>query len=258
MVVARQIKRLLNRDLSPLERRVPDGVRAYAVGDIHGRLDLFEAIVERIEADRAGWTGEVEVVLLGDYVDRGPDSAALLERLSAPLPGWARWTLLRGNHEQAMLDAIEGVGGRRMLRLWLDNGGCEAVRSYGVPAPIAYSDELDVIAEQLRARVPARHLELLRGLKLTHRIGDYLFVHAGIRPGVALDEQDERDLLWIRGEFLDNEGDHGCVVVHGHSITLEADERTNRIGIDTGAYATGRLTALALEGATRRFLSTAD
>lgn len=251
------MKRLLRRD-PPAPRRVPDGVRVYAIGDIHGRLDLFDSTVARIEANRAGWPGEVEVVLLGDYIDRGPDSAALLDRLSAPLPDWARWTLLRGNHEQAMLDAIEGVGGHRVLRLWLDNGGREAVRSYGVPAHVAYGDDLDAIAAALRAAVPGHHLELLRGLKLMRQIGDYLFVHAGIRPGVPIEAQNERDLLWIRNEFLDCRDDHGFVVVHGHSITVDADERDNRIGIDTGAFATGRLTALVLEGETRRYLSTVD
>lgn len=251
------MKRLLRRD-PPAPRRVPDGVRVYAVGDIHGRLDLFNSIVAHIEADRAGWRGEVEVVLLGDYIDRGPDSAALLERLAAPLPDWARWTLLRGNHEQAMLDAIEGTGGDRVLRLWLDNGGREAVRSYGVAVPVAYGDDPDAIAAELRARVPDHHLALLRRLKFMHRVGDYLFVHAGIRPGVAIEAQDERDLLWIRNEFLDCRDDHGFVVVHGHSITPDVTERDNRIGIDTGAFATGRLTAVVLEGATRRYLSTVD
>lgn len=255
--MSRQMTRLLRRDPS-IPRRAPVGVRVYAVGDIHARLDLFDAIVARVDNDRIGWPGRIEVVLLGDYVDRGPDSSALLDRLSAPLPAWAQWTLLRGNHEQAMLDAIDGAGGDRVLRLWLDNGGREALRSYGVGAPVAYGDDLDAIAAQLRARIPGRHVALLRGLKLTHRIGDYLFVHAGIRPGVPIEAQDERDLLWIRNEFLDCSDDHGCVVVHGHSISREADERHNRIGIDTGAFATGRLTALVLEGETRRYLSTMD
>lgn len=256
-MVARKIKRLLRREIAA-PRRVPDGLRLYAVGDIHGRLDLFDALVARIEADLAGWTGDVEMVLLGDYVDRGPDSAGLLDRLAAPLPSWARWTLLRGNHEQSMLDAIEGNGGDRALRLWLDNGGHEAVRSYGVAALIAYGDDLATIARRLRTRVPAAHVALLRRLKLWHRIGDYLFVHAGIRPGVAIEAQTERDLLWIRGEFLDCRDDHGCVVVHGHTIAPEPEERDNRIGIDTGAYSSGRLTALVLEGERRRFLSTFD
>jgi serine/threonine protein phosphatase 1 len=254
-MIARRIKRLLRRD-APTPACVPAGVRVYAVGDIHGRLDLFEAIVDRIETDRAGSADAVEVVLLGDYIDRGPDSAALLDRLSGALPSWARWTLLRGNHEQAMLDAIDGIDDERLVPRWLANGGCEAARSYGLPAHIAFGDDLDLLMKRLRARVPARHIALLRDLPLTHRIGDYLFVHAGIRPGVPLDAQDDRDLLWIRGEFLDCRDDHGCVVVHGHSITAQADERPNRIGIDTGAYVTGRLTAVVLEGTTRRFLST--
>jgi serine/threonine protein phosphatase 1 len=254
MVTAR-IKRLLRMERP--SRAVPDGVRVYAVGDIHGRLDLFDALVERIGRDRAGWSGEAEVVLLGDYIDRGPQSAELLDRLAGALPDWARWTVLRGNHEQAMLDAADGgPEARRVLRAWLDNGGRETLRSYGMSAIMAFSDDLDAIEAELRVRVPARHLNFLRRLKLTRRIGDYLFVHAGIRPGVALDAQAERDLLWIRDEFLDCREDHGCVVVHGHSITPTVTERDNRIGIDTGAYATGRLTALVLEGEGRRYLST--
>ena len=255
-MVARKLKRLLRIDRPP-GRRVPDGLRVYAIGDIHGRLDLFDALVRRIDADRAGWSGRVEIVLLGDYVDRGPDSAGLLDRLAGPLPRWASWTLLKGNHEQAMLDAIDGVGGLKTRRLWLDHGGREALRSYGVPGTVVLIDDLEAIAAALPV-VPTRHVELLRRLRLTHRVGDYLFVHAGIRPGVPIEAQEDRDLLWIRCEFLDSKDDHGCVVVHGHSITRDVAERDNRIGIDTGAYATGRLTALVLEGATRRYLSTQD
>jgi len=252
-MVADTIKRLLGR-----ERRthaVPEGTRVYAIGDVHGRLDLFETLVGRVREDAAG--GAAEIVLLGDYVDRGPDSAGLVERLVAPAPAWARWTMLRGNHEQAMLDAAgDGPDARRVLRVWLDNGGRETLRSYGTSAVVAYSDDLDVLDRELRARVPARHLDFLRRLPLSHRVGDYLFVHAGIRPGVALAAQEDRDLLWIREDFLDSRDDHGFVVVHGHSITRDVAERDNRIGIDTGAYATGRLTALVLEGETRRYLST--
>lgn len=249
------LKRLLRRE-TPVTRRVPANLRVYAVGDIHGRLDLFERLLRLIEADRADWTGTTEVVLLGDYIDRGPDSAAVLDLLARGLPGWATWTLLRGNHEQSMLDAIDGVGAGHVLRAWLEYGGRETLRSYGAPPHIALGDDEAAIVSDLRARVPAAHLKLLRNLKLSRTTGDYLFVHAGIRPGVALAAQDERDLLWIRGEFLDCRDDHGCVVVHGHSITRDVIERPNRIGIDTGAYASGRLTALVLEDSRRRYLAT--
>ena len=249
------LKRLLRRDEAAM-RRVPDGMRVYAVGDVHGRLDLFDRLLARIEADRKRWPGAAEVVLLGDYVDRGPDSAAMLERLAGGMPDWADWTLLKGNHEQAMLDSFDGDA--RALRAWLEYGGRETLRSYGTSVRVALGDDMAAIVAELRTRVPAAHVELLRRLELTRRIGDYLFVHAGIRPGVALEAQEARDLLWIRSEFLDCKDDHGCVVVHGHSITREVTERTNRIGIDTGAYASGRLTALVLEGNTRRYMATDD
>lgn len=249
------LKRLLRRDAA-VTRRVPEGKRVYAVGDVHGRLDLFDKLLARLETDRRRWPGGAEVVLLGDYVDRGPDSAAVLDRLSAGMPDWADWTLLRGNHEQAMLDSIDGD--RRALRAWLDYGGRETLRSYGAPARVSLGNDDEAIVAELHARVPAAHIDLLRRLELTRRIGDYLFVHAGIRPGVALEAQEPRDLLWIRSEFLDSRNDHGCVVVHGHSITREVTERANRIGIDTGAYASGRLTALVLDGETRRYMATDD
>lgn len=249
------LKRLLRLPFgSP--RHVPEGIRVYAVGDIHGRLDLFDRLMRRIENDRARWSGEAEVVLLGDYIDRGPDSAAMLGLLAGGLPDWARWTLLKGNHEQAMLDSIDGD--RRALRGWLEHGGREALRSYGTPARVALGDDDAAIVAELRERVPAAHVALLRRLELTRRIGDYLFVHAGIRPGVPVEAQEERDLLWIRSEFLDSRQDHGCVVVHGHSITPEVSERANRIGIDTGAYASGNLTALVLDGDRRRYIATGD
>lgn len=256
-MVATRIKRFFARAQPP--RTVPEGRRVYAIGDIHGRLDLFDDLLHRIEQDRSGWTGKTEIVLLGDYIDRGPQSAQLLDRLSSSLPAWARWTLLRGNHEQAMLDAVEGgPDAPRILRVWLDNGGRETLRSYGIPTALAYGDNLEAIEAELSVCVPVRHLNFLRRLWLKRRIGDYLFVHAGIRPGIPIDVQEGHDLLWIRDEFLNCGDDHGCMIVHGHSITLEVDERDNRIGIDTGAYATGRLTALVLEGTTRRYLSTRD
>ncbi len=254
-MVAARIKRFFAGERSPPQ--VPKGRRIYAIGDVHGRLDLFEELLRRIEQDRLNWNGQTEVVLLGDYIDRGPQSAQLLDLISGSLPDWAHWTILRGNHEQAMLDATQGdANARRVLRIWLDNGGCETLRSYGMPALLAYGDDLDAIEAELRVRIPLRHLNFLRRLKRTRRVGDYLFVHAGIRPGVPLEAQADRDLLWIRDEFLNCRDDHGYVVVHGHSITPNVDERDNRIGIDTGAYATGRLTALVLEGGTRRYLST--
>jgi serine/threonine protein phosphatase 1 len=240
--------------------RAPEGVRLYAIGDVHGRLDLFEVLLERLAADHAARPGpSAHLVLLGDYIDRGPRSAQLLDRLANGPPPWATWTLLRGNHEQVLLDLYDGSDGfLKRLAGWLDFGGRETLRSYGLPSSLAFGDDLAAIGAEIRRLVPERHITLIRSMPLAHRAANYLFVHAGLRPGLAVEYQQERDLLWIRDEFLESDADHGALVVHGHSITAQVDVRSNRIGIDTGAYATGRLTALALEGEGRRFLSTLD
>lgn len=241
-------------------RHAPDGMRLYAIGDIHGRLDLFEALIERLAADHAARPGPAaHLVLLGDYIDRGPRSAQLLDRLADGPPAWASWTLLRGNHEQVLLDLCAGRDGfERRLAVWLDFGGRETLRSYGLPSSVAFGDDLATIGAEIRRLVPARHLSLIASMPLSFRSGDYLFIHAGLKPGLEVEYQQPHDLLWIRDEFLSSEIDHGALVVHGHSITARVDVQPNRIGIDTGAYATGRLTALVLEGTTRRFISTLD
>ena len=240
------------------EPRAPDGARLYAVGDVHGRLDLFDALIERIHRDHvARATASAHLILLGDYIDRGPRSAQLLDRLADGPPAWATWTLVRGNHEQSLVDIHARRDGlQRRLTEWLDYGGRETLRSYGVASSIAFGDDLAAIAAEVRIVVPARHITLIEAMPTHVRLGDYVFVHAGIRPGVALELQQDRDLLWIRDEFLESRVDHGAVVVHGHSIRAGVDERANRIGIDTGAYASGRLTAIGLEGAERWYLST--
>lgn len=236
--------------------RVPPFRRVYAIGDIHGRADLFDRLHEMILADRAA-AGAVRPVLvyLGDYVDRGPDSAGIVERLVAPPPGDFDRVCLIGNHEQLMLDflAREGAG-----LGWLMNGGDATLRSYGVPiaGEVYRREELAPLQAALRQRLPATHRAFLDALDRTHREGDYLFVHAGIRPGVPLDRQDEKDLIWIREDFLDSAADHGAVVVHGHSIRPKVEMRRNRIGLDTGAYASGTLTCLVLQDDQRSLLQT--
>ena len=229
-------------------RQVPAGLRVHAIGDIHGRLDLLEDLLARLAAEQERRPApEVEVVFLGDYIDRGPQSSAVLDRLIAGPPSWARWTFLKGNHEDAFLGLLtDDEPSAYNLDLWLDNGGRETLRSYGLPTTLAYGDDFEAILAAMRAVVPKSHIELLQSMPLKRQIGDYLFVHAGIRPGVPIDEQRDRPL------------DHGPLVVHGHSIAPAVVERPNRIGIDTGAFVSGRLTALLLEGGERRFLSTAD
>lgn len=241
----------------PLEPRaaVPAGERVYAIGDIHGRRDLFDAMIAAIEADDARrGPAQTTVVLLGDLVDRGPDSAGVIDAARE----WAQRRTVRllvGNHEEMFLDSFDDVD---VLRHFLRYGGRETVLSYPVDRERYRELTLEQLQERMREAVPREHLEFLRAAEDAIVIGDYLFVHAGIRPGVPLDQQKPRDLRWIRERFIAHEGDHGHVVVHGHTITPEVEEMPNRIGIDTGAFMSGRLTALGLEGTERWYLTARD
>lgn len=239
----------------PMPASGPADTRVYAIGDIHGRLDLLRQTHDRILADaRTSSAPRKVVVYLGDYIDRGSDSRAVVDLLlDQPLPGFQS-VHLKGNHEQALLDFLQDSA---VALEWFFYGGDATLSSYSVarPMPGGGPDALRKVQDDLRAKLPERHLAFYRSLALTHREGDYLFVHAGIKPGVPLDVQRERDLLWIRDEFLSSDADHGCVVVHGHSITPRPDVKKNRIGIDTGAYATGRLTCLRIEQDEREFLA---
>ena len=237
-----------------LRLRVPDGVRLYAVGDIHGRADLLDDLHGLIaeDSERAPDRRKT-VVYLGDYVDRGPDSQGVVDRLIArPLPGF-ECVQLKGNHEASLLAFIDDAA---TGDAWLMNGAQATLTSYGVDIVGYGEDGLERARLALIRALPSSHMDFFRGLALTFDAGDYLFVHAGVRPGVDLHMQKDHDLLWIRDDFLDSDADFGRVVVHGHSIRPEPDIRPNRIGIDTGAHLTGRLTCLVLEGETRRFLHT--
>jgi serine/threonine protein phosphatase 1 len=235
--------------------RVPQGRRVYAVGDIHGRDDLLDRLLRLIRVDAASAGGlECVAVFLGDYVDRGPMSFEVIDRLiNTPLPGF-RHVFLKGNHEAMMLGFLTGV----VDDLWIDNGGGETLRSYGIDDLSLFIDVrgLETARRALDAAMPPSHRRFLDGLGLSHVEGDYAFVHAGIRPGLALAEQRERDLLWIRGPFLSACGSFGLRIVHGHTIAPEPEVHSNRIGIDTGAFYSGRLTCVVLEGDEVRFLST--
>jgi serine/threonine protein phosphatase 1 len=236
--------------------RAPEGTRVYAIGDIHGRADLLGRLHREILDDAAD-AGDIRkvAVYIGDYVDRGPDSFGVVEMLiEEPLHGFERHHL-KGNHEDFLLRFLEsGSHGE----VWMMNGARATLESYGVEwSDLAYgADGLATARRKFADFMPESHLRFFHGLELRHREGDYLFVHAGIRPGVPLAEQRPFDLMWIREAFLESEADHGCVVVHGHTIETEPQVRPNRIGIDTGAFHTGRLTALVVEGAERRFLAT--
>lgn len=232
------------------------GHRAYVVGDIHGRLDLLEELLGRIHADLdARKPRKTLLVFVGDLIDRGPSSAQVVERLRTYRREGVRPVFLLGNHEEVLLRILGGE--TSLIPSWLRFGGAQCLQSYGVD-PLSLSAESDPQrVETIRAAIPAEHVEFLNQFVDTCRFGDYLFVHAGVRPGVPLDEQSQSDLRWIREPFLLDETDHGFVVVHGHTISAEVEERPNRIGIDTGAFATGVLTALGIEGTERWFIATA-
>ena len=233
----------------------PGNYRAYVVGDVHGRLDLLEQLLGRIEAD-ADSRPRCSTVLafVGDLIDRGPSSREVVERLRTYHRAGVRTVFLAGNHEEVLLRILDGED--RLIPGWLRFGGAECLLSYGgEPAALEGMSGAEAV-NAIRGAIPRTHVEFLRGFGDTFRFGDYLFVHAGIRPGVELLAQRQKDLRWIRGPFLEDDTEHGFVVVHGHTISNAVDERPNRIGIDTGAYATGILTALAIEGDRRWYLDT--
>lgn len=233
------------------------GYRAYAIGDVHGRLDLLEQLLADIERDRRERPArKTLLVFLGDLIDRGPHSAQVLDRLRNFSADGVRTVFLLGNHEEVLLRILDGDAA--LITKWRWFGGSECLSSYGVePAQLAKLSDEEAL-QRVRAAIPADHVKFLESFVDTCRFGDYLFVHAGIRPGVSLEEQLQADLRWIREPFLLDESDHGCVVVHGHTISEEVEERPNRIGIDTGAYQTGVLSALAIEGDRRWYLQTKE
>ncbi len=235
----------------------PPGSRAYAVGDVHGRLDLMVDLLDRIEADnRARGPAKTYLIFLGDLVDRGPDSRGVIDHLLKKAPRYHRTVFLKGNHEEFFLNVL--TDNEADVQRWLTYGGAECAESYGIGAGWLLNASQGELSQRLKQEVPREHVEFLSSMADTFRFGDYLFVHAGIRPGVLLEQQVSSDLRWIREGFLDDASDHGVVVVHGHTIVDAPEERANRIGVDTGAYKTGLLTAVGIEGAERWFLHARD
>jgi len=252
----RVIKKLLGRDgHPPVTPSCPQGERIYCIGDIHGRIDLLQQLHDKILEDSAAYTGSRKVIYLGDFIDRGEESRAVIDRLlNQPLPGFDT-VYLRGNHEQTLLDFLQHA---EVGQGWLTYGGTATLVSYGVRVAKIPARKEDYIALQhsLADRLPESHLDFLQNTRLSYSSGSYYFVHAGIRPGVALNKQVADDQLWIRGEFLSCRKHKEQIIVHGHSISDEPVILHNRIGIDTGAYASGKLTALVLENDTQRFIQT--
>ena len=234
---------------------IPAGTRVYAVGDVHGRLDLLQALITAIEADDAACRpAQTTMILLGDLIDRGPDSAGVIAAARA----WSRQRRVRillGNHEEMLLRALDSD---EVMRHFLRYGGRETVLSY-LPDPEAYHRaDLAAARALMEAAIPDDDLEFIRSFEDSITIGDYLFVHAGVHPDTALDAQLTGDLRWIREPFLSHAASFGPVVVHGHTITAHPEVRHNRIGLDTGAYRSGRLTALGLQGTQRWLIEVQD
>ena len=236
--------------------KVPEGELVYAVGDIHGRADLLAGLLRVIGNDAQASEAETRtLIFLGDYVDRGPDVRGVIEMLVSGLPRGLAAHFLKGNHEALLLDFLDDPS---TLDAWILNDGDTTMVSYGVEVDALYRARARPAEwrDAFAAALPDEHLRFFRDLELSVSRGDYLFVHAGIRPGVPLAAQTERDLLWIRRPFLDWNEPFEKFVVHGHTPAHEPVTRANRICVDTGACFTGKLTALRLEDGTRKFLQT--
>ncbi len=235
---------------------VPDDVRVYAIGDVHGCDELLGQLLDRIDADDAGRAPKRTIlVFLGDLIDRGDRSAAVVDRVLRLTAGAREVRVLAGNHEELLLRTLSGD--REAAKIFVRAGGRETVLSYGVAQADYDRADFDQLPDVIRAHMPSGHIAFLESLEDLIEVGDYAFVHAGIRPGVPLQEQKPEHLRWIRNGFLEHKLPHPRIIIHGHTITEAVDERPNRIGIDTGAYASGKLTAIGLEGGERWFIATA-
>lgn len=239
-----------------LDARGPDGGRLYAIGDVHGRLDLLKqmhaAIDAEIERDRPG---DWRMIHLGDYVDRGPDSKGVLDLLVARASADSRIITLAGNHDVGFMEFLDLPDSRSLFANW---GGDTTARSYGVEADFRDQVRLSYGHAALSRAVPGKHRRFLEQLDFSVEFGDFFFCHAGIRPGVALDHQSRDDLIWIRDRFLDHPGLHAKVIVHGHTPHAEPQVLANRVNVDTLAYQSGVLTALVVDSLEKRFLTVRD
>lgn len=232
--------------------RAPEGMRLYAIGDVHGCRDLLvrmhEAIEEEIARERPG---DWRIIHLGDYCDRGPDTKGVIDFIIARQAADRRIISLRGNHDDGMLNFLTAGG---EWRIFTNNGGDTTAASYGVRADFATPWMLEASRDALNAAMPAAHRAFLEALQYQASFGDFMFCHAGVRPGVPLDRQDRHDLMWIRNEFHDHDGLYERVIVHGHTPVATADIRRNRVNLDTRAFASGMLSAIAIEGDRKRIL----
>jgi serine/threonine protein phosphatase 1 len=243
------------RETPPRVWSAPAGQRIYAIGDIHGCRNLLDNLLALINADDAKrLPAQTQIIFLGDLVDRGHDSRGVVERLIALHKAGRNVRFLAGNHEELLIRVYEGD--KRATSLFHRVGGRETMLSYGMSEADYDAVDLSALAALVPDYVPLEHIDFLKSFDDWIEAGDYLFVHAGIRPGLSISEQETSDLRWIRRDFTEHKGIFSHMVIHGHTITEAVDEQANRIGVDTGAFATGKLTAIGIEGSQRWFLST--
>lgn len=240
------------------EPEVVPNQRLYCIGDIHGRYDLLQHLHTFISDDTDGYQGDVTIIYMGDYIDRGPASKDVIDCLLSNTFPTFKSVFLMGNHEQVLLEFLNAPNTPRASG-WFSFGGLSTLASYGVQIiGIPHSGQLKGIQKEFQRNLPESHLEFYQQLKPFYETEGYYFAHAGVRPKVKLSRQRPEDLLWIREDFLESTVFHGKVVVHGHSVSAEPVVRDNRIGIDTGAYGSDVLTCLVLEGKEQRFYLTAN
>jgi len=238
----------------------PKNYRLYVIGDIHGRLDLLTRLLAMIEADASPHTHKTKrLIFLGDYIDRGLDSRGVIDRLMRSFENGLKPIFLRGNHEDCLLKFLKND--LRFTPIWLQYGGSAGIASYGVnpyllAAGLKEADKLQHLRHELLDILPRSHRDFFENTVVSVTYGDYFFAHAGVRPAIPLAKQKPEDLMWIREDFLSYPKGMGKMIVHGHTIQPHPDVRPNRIGLDTGAYASGHLTCLVIDGTTRTFLST--
>ena len=243
-----------SRQSEPTETGLPEDHRLYCIGDIHGCLNLLEEVHQKITEDAADYSGNKILVYLGDYIDRGKDSRQVVECVLGEYPPDFRKVFLLGNHEQVLLEFLSG-NNLAIAHDWFMFGGLATLRSYGVEVqgiPIAM--QFEGLRSELAKKMPMAHQQFFQQLQLNYELGGYFFVHAGVRPKVKLQQQRPEDMLWIREEFIGSDRFHGKIIVHGHHVTAEPVIQHNRIGLDTGAYSSGKLTCAVFEGTDCRLL----
>ena len=254
------LKRLLRKNKTPRpidSATIPEGRRVYAIGDIHGRNDLLQQLLDKIsQDDRQRDSARSEIIFLGDLVDRGPDSAGVIDTAMRARETFGNVRYLMGNHEEVYLAA--STGDEKAVRFFNRIGGRETILSYDISMEEYVGLDMTQLALRIPQLFPREHIDFISGFEDQITIGDYAFVHAGVRPGVPLSEQRQKDLRWIRDDFLSAQQAHEKVIVYGHTINDEVVETGTRIGIDTGAYYSEKLTALALQGSQRWYLDTAS